>query len=241
MRDLTVSGRLCEYCAPGTCGFDFGIGEAALASSVLAAPAVEGTALATTALAPAALAAVPAVAAPAAAAASTGLFGTGIGLSELGTIASIGGTLLQVKGGLDNAAYQSAVARAEAAALKQKANEDAAAGQRVQGTRERQTALVQSRARALAAASGTDAASPDIINNEGQIARQGEYNALSALYEGQSKAAADNYQADIDLFRAKRIEAGAPLAAGGTLLSGISSIANSRLRRNYLLDSTLGA
>lgn len=156
-------------------------------------------------------------------------------LAVAGTVASIGGTLISAKSGMDNAAYQSSMARAEAAALKQKANEEAAAAQRVAGTRERQTELVLSRARALAADSGTDATSPDILSNEGQISSQGDYNALSALYEGQSRARTSNNQAEIDLFRSKRIDAAAPLAAGGTLLSGLSGLAKDR-SRSYLLD-----
>lgn len=157
-------------------------------------------------------------------------------LSTIGTAASIAGTGLSAISGIQNADYQSAVARADAAAKQQKANEETAAAQRQQITSERQTDLVLSRARALAADSGTDATSPDILTTEGRIAQQGKYNALSSLYEGQARARTDSFQADIDLFKASRIGAAAPLTATGTILSGIGSFADRKLRRGYLLD-----
>lgn len=164
-------------------------------------------------------------------AAAEGAAALGSSLPSLGTIGSVvgvGGTLLQAKAGLDQADYQAAVARSEAAALKQKTNEDAAAAERSQITQNRKTDLVQSRLRALAADSGTDATSPDILTTEGRIAQQGQYNALSSLYEGQARARSDTYQSDIDLFKANRIETAAPLTAAGTILSGIGSFADRR-------------
>jgi hypothetical protein len=141
--------------------------------------------------------------------------------------------LLSAKSSLDQADYQAAVQRANAQALKDQANTDAAAAERVQITRNRQTTLALSRAQAVAAGSGTDATSPDILNTEGQIAGQGTYNAQSAFYEGQARARSDTYQSNIDLFNANRIDAAAPLTAGGTLLSGISQFATNRSRLKY--------
>lgn len=158
-------------------------------------------------------------------------------LSTLGTVASVGGSLLQAKGQADQAAYEQEVAKNQALALRQKANEDAAAGQRRQIAAERQAGLVTSRARALAADSGTDASSPTEVNIEQKIAGQGQYNALSSLYEGLAASRADTYQADIDLFKAKRIGASVPLAVGGTLLSGLSSFADRKSRLKYFTSS----
>lgn len=203
--------------------------EAATAASVL------GGAGETALLAGAGVA--PGLTIPAAAATSTGILGTGIGLSDIGTAASVGGTLLTAKSQADQAAYEEAVARNQAAALKQKANEDAAAAERQQITQERKTALVQSRLRAVAAASGTDATSPDIVNTEGRIAQQGEYNALSSLYEGLAASRADQYQAQIDLFKARRIAAATPYAVGGTILGGIANFADRRARLKYMSSS----
>lgn len=150
------------------------------------------------------------------------------GLEALSAIASIGGTLLSASASSDDAAYKSAIARRQAVLDKQKANEEAALGQRNAETQQRKADLVQSRARALAAASGTVATSPTEIAIEQDIAAQGGYNALSSLYEGASRARASSYQGDIDLFKANRIEAAAPLQVGGTLLSGLSQTAGLR-------------
>lgn len=210
-------------------------------------------------LLPAALASTEAVAAPALA---TGLAGAGAGftagalgetagtaaagigasswvpsLATVGTAASVVGTGLQAKAAADDSAYKSDLAKTEAEALRQKSNEDLAIAQRQQITQQRRTDLALSRSRALAAGSGTDATSPDIVNTEGQIVQQGEYNALSALYEGQARSRSDLYQADIDLFRSKAIDRAAPLTIGGTILAGVSNFADRRLRRNYLLDA----
>lgn len=158
-------------------------------------------------------------------------------LSTLGTVASLGGTLVQGLGQMQQAEYQAAVARSEAAAQRMKGEEAAAAAQRRQITNLRQAELVGSRARALSAASGTLATDPTQVDIESDIAQQGQYNALSALYEGMAASRMANYQADIDLFRARRYEAAMPFAVGGTLLSGLSGFADRRLRRNYLLDA----
>lgn len=171
----------------------------------------------------------------AAAAGAVGSAVTAVGpvLSTIGTVAGLGGTLLSAKAGVDQANYQAAVDRRNAVVLKQKANESAAAGQRAAITQQRKTQLVQSRARALAADSGTDAASPDILKTESDIAGQGEYNALSAIYEGMARARSDNDQAEIDLFRARETQRAAPLAATGTILAGLGNLADRRARRLY--------
>lgn len=252
MRALTIfPDRWLEYEPPGLChtGLEalfaaIGLGGAGAAGAGTAtafsalAGAGETALLSSAGLETGLAAGLPAVGAAASAAPWAAATGGGLSLSTLGQAAGVGGTLLQAKAGMDNADYQAAVARAEAAALKQKANEDAAAAERVQITRNRQTDLALSRARAVGAASGTQATSPDIVNTEGQIAQQGGYNALSALYEGRARARSDEYQANIDLFKAQRIDAGAFPTFAGTLLSGLGSFADRKLQRNYLLNQS---
>src|SRR6202035_2115940 len=100
--------RWLEWTPPSLCHLDFGATEVALASAALAAP--EGGLLA----------AVPAVTtatlAPAAVAGATAA-GGGI-LGTIADVASVGGTLLSAKSGLDQADYQASVQRANAQALK---------------------------------------------------------------------------------------------------------------------------
>lgn len=156
-----------------------------------------------------------------------------------GTVASIGGTAISAMGASQQADYQSALARNQAILDKQKANEDAALAERKQITELRKTDLTLSRARALGAASGTDASSPTQVDIEQDIGQQGTYNALSSLYEGLSAERTANYQSKIDLFKADRIDAAAPLAVGGTLLSGFSNAALNTVRFNRLSKGSL--
>lgn len=143
----------------------------------------------------------------------------------LGVVSSIGGMAMKMMGDQQQAAYQQAVARNNAIALRQKANEEAAVGQREAITEGRKAASVASRARALGAASGTAVASPTQVNIEAGIGAQGESNAMTALWEGMSKAQSADYQADIELFRGKQIAAAQPLQTMSTLISGVGSLA----------------
>lgn len=153
------------------------------------------------------------------------------GLEVIGTIASIGGTLVSAIGGMQEAKYQSALARNQSILQKQQANEAAAVAQREAITQDRKTGLVESRARALAAGSGTLATSPTQIDLEQGIAEQGGYNTLATLYQGMAEARSRNHQADIELFKARRTEASIPLAFGGKLLAGLGDFADRKTRR----------
>jgi hypothetical protein len=160
-------------------------------------------------------------------------------LGTLLTVASIGGTAISAISQLNQADYQADVLRYQAEVAKNKANEEAAAGQRAAITQDRKGELLQSRARAVAASSGTLATSPTQIDLEQQISAQGGYNAMSALYEGMSASRASTDQANIDLFRANSIESAAPLAAFGTVLSGVGGLAKS-LQIGKLSGATSG-
>lgn len=227
--DLIPLRRL-EYEPPGVChGFDFGIGEALVASALVGGAEAAGGAAAIGATELAATGGLYA----ASEAAGAGILGSGIGLSEIGAVTSIGGTLLSAKAQADQADYAEKVAALEAQGLRDKANQDAAASEQAQIQQNRKTEIVLSRARALAASGGTSANSGDVLNTESKIAQQGGYNALTALYEGQAAARSDNQQADIALFRGQQAGAALPYQVGGTLLSGISNFATNRARLRY--------
>lgn len=233
MRFDLIAHRWADYEPPGLCHTGIeevvlpllaGAGAAAPeAGALLAAPAVAGTSLGATALT--------------AGAADAAVAGAGASLlpslSTIGTVASLGGTAIQAGAQARNADYQQKVAQAESDALAAKANEDAAAGQRTAITQSRRTDLVLSRARALSAASGAGATDPTELTTEGGIAQQGDYNALSSLYEGQNRARNDTYQGSIDLFKGQQAEAALPYQIGGTLLSGLSSFATNKAQLRY--------
>ncbi|MBZ9873075.1 hypothetical protein LB542_19700 [Mesorhizobium sp. BR1-1-9] len=79
----------------------------------------------------------------------------------------------------------------EAAQMDMKAKEETAAAQRDAIAKRREGAILNSRAQALAAASGggagTDA--PTIVRLMGQTAGEADYNAQTAMYGGYSRAA----------------------------------------------------
>lgn len=76
----------------------------------------------------------------------------------------------------------------EANVLESNATQAVAAAQRNMIDTQRVTKLAESRAQALAAASGGGATSPTALNVISNIAREGSYNAAKALYQGEETA-----------------------------------------------------
>lgn len=133
------------------------------------------------------------------------------------TILSAGG---QVAGGIaaNNAAKYTAQQQEIAG------SQGLAASQRTAFSETRRASLVGSRARAVAAASGAGATDPTVVNIEGDIAGQGEYNALSALYEGQEAKRTGDANAALTRFEGKQAKTAAFIGAGSTLLKGGTSL-----------------
>lgn len=102
----------------------------------------------------------------------------------------------------------------EGAQYRQQAGQERAGSQR-QAIEERRAArIAQSRAVAVAAASGAGASDPTVMNIVGNLAADGEYNALSALFSGEEAAR------------------GLENAASGAEYEGRSSAAGYRTRAN---------
>lgn len=123
---------------------------------------------------------------------------------------------------------------AEAAQYQQQAGAERATAQR-QAIEERRAArLAESRAIAVAAASGGGASDPSVTKIIGDLAADGEYNALSALYTGEesargleSAAAGAQYEgrnvASAYRTRASGYRSAARNTAIGTALDGLST------------------
>jgi hypothetical protein len=103
------------------------------------------------------------------------------GLTTAGTVLGTGG---QIYAGL---AGQDAKA-SEASQLRYAAGAARASSQRAAAEERRQARLVQSRGLAVAAASGGGASDPTVVNTLADVAAEGEYRALTALYEGSEKS-----------------------------------------------------
>lgn len=169
--------------------------------------------------------------------------------------AVIAGTILQIRGQRDlareseerererreNALWygrqQRRRAELEARRLDQKAGESIAAGQREKMEIERLTRLTDSRALALAAASGGGATSPTAINIMGNIAKRGAYEAAIATYNAETRARDLRIEAATRRLEGRIAEeagergmndefdrGGQNLIAAGTILSGAGSL-----------------
>jgi hypothetical protein len=104
------------------------------------------------------------------------------------------------------------------------ANASQAIGQRQAEEDVRQSKIVQSRAQAVAAASGADASDPTVVNTIGDIAKEGEYRALSSLYEGDSQARAYRMAAAQSIATGRAAQAAANINSVSTIFDGATSM-----------------
>jgi len=155
----------------------------------------------------------------------------------------IGGTLLGSAGMLNQgrAAAQAGIAvqrarEAEAAQLRTKAGQTRAGSQRDMLEARRGEKLIQSRLQAVAAASGAGASDPTVEKLAGDIAAEGEYRALLALFGGEEMARALEHGADVRKYEGqisaragKQRQRAAKLSAYANLLSGFSDVFDSGL------------
>jgi hypothetical protein len=132
--------------------------------------------------------------------------------------------------------YGKKAADFENAQLAAKGKEAFAIGQRAYLAEKQATDKALSRAVAVAAASGGGASDPGVMDIIGKLASEGNTNALSALYEGQStqvayqnEILANNYNADAAAagykFKGNAWGGANWDSAVGTLLSGIATFA----------------
>lgn len=141
-----------------------------------------------------------------------------------GTILSTVGKGVAALGQITSGFSQASNARSVAHQLVQNGGQAVAAGQRRAINATRQADYVLSKARAGAAASGAGATDPSILNIEAGIAQQGEYNALSALYEGRDTQRQALAQAEATRADASSYATAGLLRGTGTILEGASSL-----------------
>lgn len=107
-----------------------------------------------------------------------------IAAAAMTAVSSIASGLGQIQAG--KAADVSA--KFQAGQLEQQAGQERASSQRTAIEERRRSDIAISDATAAAAFSGGGATDPTVMNITGGLAKQGEYNALSALFEGEEKA-----------------------------------------------------
>lgn len=134
-------------------------------------------------------------------------------------IIAAGGTLIQ-----GDAAHRAG--QSEQMQLEQQAGQDRALSQLEANNRRRSSRYAQSRALALAAASGAGASDPTVVNIISGLEGEGEYGALAAMYEGETSARGLQYGGKARRNDGRAARNASYLKAGSTLLAGGSAWAD---------------
>lgn len=157
--------------------------------------------------------------------------GIGAAMSLAGTLFEASGADRAASGAQAAAARRKAALDFEAAQLRGQAGQSVAAGQHAAREKRRQAELVQSRAIAVAAASGGGVSDPTIVNMLGKIAGEGAYRANLSLYEGEERArvmrmnaAARDYEGALALEAGDMASEAYGIQKGASLLKGASSL-----------------
>ena len=139
-----------------------------------------------------------------------------IGSAAVGAVMQVSGQQQAKKAAREDANF--AAGQQRAAALRATAT-----GQRAAANERRNARLIQSALQARAGGGGLD---PTVVNLAQGIAGEGEYRALTALYEGESAAAGLNEQADAAIRTGRAQGRAMDYKSAGTILSTASSMAS---------------
>lgn len=145
------------------------------------------------------------------------------GLETLALAASVGGSVLSGLGQIQAGRAANANAKFQAAQLEQQAGQERASAQREAIAQRRQATIAQSNAQAAAASSGGGATDPTVLNITGNLAKEGEYNALSALFEGEERARGLGLQATTARMEGKQAKRQGMIGGISTIIGGAGS------------------
>lgn len=144
---------------------------------------------------------------------------------------SVGGSILGAMGASEASdasivmgQRQREAAQFKAQQLRSHALQTVAASQRAGDTEERQARLLQSRALAVAAASGGGASDPTVMNLISGIAGEGSYRRAIRLYEGEDRARTLRMQADAAVYEGDLAVEGAASQSQAYQTQGMSSL-----------------
>lgn len=140
-------------------------------------------------------------------------------MAQLAGAAAIGGTLLDAGGTILGSRSQAKDLKRQANQFDDMAGNTRASSQRAAREERRQARLAASRGLAVAAASGGGASDPTVVNMMADLEGEGEYRALSAMYEGETQARQYEAEAKARRKEAKNVKRAGLLKAGSTILS----------------------
>jgi hypothetical protein len=133
-------------------------------------------------------------------------------------------TVFSATGALQAGAAQKQAADFAAQQAEQAAGQSRASAQRRAEEERRQARFIGSRARAVAGASGAGVSDPTVVNLLGDIAGEGEYRALTALFQGEDAGRVLETDAMLRRFEGGQAKKASMFDAGSTLFSGGSKL-----------------
>ena len=160
---------------------------------------------------------------------------TASGLNTQGTAFDAGGQLIGGMSHIQFGIQANQAAQFQAQQLRSNAGQQLASAQRAGENVDRQTAVVNSHALTVAAASG-GASDPTVVNMMARNAGEGAYRKAVALYEGEDKARLMNMQADATSFQGKNTEANSIMVGGSQFLGARSTLMKGSAREGSLLS-----
>lgn len=138
-------------------------------------------------------------------------------LTAASAVIGVGTTLMAGKQQNDMAAF-------EAGQMIESAKAERAVSQREAEQERKRSKYLQSRAKSLAAASGASANDPTIENIIGGLDAEGEYRALSALYNGEQQAEGMEMGAKVRRIEGRNARRAANYRAAQTIMGAGSSL-----------------
>lgn len=136
-------------------------------------------------------------------------------MAEMMAFLPVVATALQATASIAGGIQQDRAARSVADQLNAQANTESATAQRAAAEERRMARLANSRLQAVAQGGGTDAG---VVNLAGDIAAEGEYRALTSLYEGEERAASLRHSANVKRYEGKQAKYAGVLDAATTVL-----------------------
>jgi hypothetical protein len=159
-------------------------------------------------------------------------------LETIGTIASVAGTAVTAAGTIAAGQNKDTMAKYEAQQLEAKGKEEQAASQREAAEYQRRKQLALSKLQTNSAAGGFTATDPTALALGDEIAKYGTTQEQMAAYGGASRRAGLEDQAAGSRLEGRAAKQGAMYSAAGTILGGITSMADRYNPKRYASSSS---
>lgn len=160
-----------------------------------------------------------------------------MGLPVAAAALAIGGSIVSGVGQMQAGRAANVSAKFQAAQAQQQAGQERATAQRAAIEERRKADLALSRGQAVLASSGGGTLDPTAMRLMGGIAQQGEYNALSALFQGEETARGLELGAAAKRMEGKQAKRAGMIGGISTIASGIGQ-AGMSLNQKYGTSST---